>query len=93
MSEITVYSPLGVNRVEAQAIADRIPQLKGLTIGILNNSKTNSLMLQEEVARLLDERFQIGGVIKNIKPNAALGAEGLEAFSKEVQAVITAIGD
>jgi hypothetical protein len=93
MTQLTVYSPVGINMVEAQPISARIGDLKGITIGLLNNSKTNSLMLQEQIVKLLEERYKIKGVVKNIKPNAALRAEGLEAFSKEVQAVITALGD
>ena len=93
MSEITVYSPLGVNLVESQPVSARVNDLKGLKIGIMNNSKTNSLMLQEEVVRLLEERYGLGGVVKNIKPNAALRAEGLEELSGEVQVAIAAMGD
>ena len=93
MTEVTVYSPLGINMVESRAISSRIADLNNVTIGIMNNSKTNSLMLQEEIVRLLEERYKLKAVVKNIKPNAALPAEGLEAFSKEVQAVIAAVGD
>jgi hypothetical protein len=93
MTQITVYSPLGINMVESRAAAPRIPKLEGARIGLLNNSKTNSLLLQEEIVKLLEERYGLTGVAKNIKPNAALRAEGLEDFSKEVDAVIAALGD
>lgn len=93
MTQVTVYSPVGINMVESRAISSRIGGLEDVTIGLMNNSKTNSLLLQEEIAKLLDERYKLKAVVKKIKPNAALRAEGLEAFSNEVQAVITAIGD
>lgn len=47
MSEITVWSPLGINRVEARPITPRLDSLDGVTLGILNNNKPNSLRLQE----------------------------------------------
>ena len=49
MSEITVWSPLGINRVEARPLTPRLASLDGVTLGILNNSKPNSLRLQEHV--------------------------------------------
>jgi hypothetical protein len=84
---------VGINMVESRAISSRISDLKNVTIGIMNNSKTNSLMLQEEIIRLLEERYNLKAVVKNIKPNASNGADNLESFSKEVEAVITAVGD
>ena len=93
MTEVTVYSPLGLNRVESRAISSRIAELTGVPIGIMNNSKTNSLMLQEEIVRMLEQRYKFKAIVKNIKPNASHGADNLESFSKEVQAVITAVGD
>jgi hypothetical protein len=53
MSGITVLSPVGINRVGAQPIASRLRSLDGVTLGILNNSKPNSLQLQERVVELL----------------------------------------
>ena len=93
MTQVTVYSPVGVNMVEARAAAPRIKELEGARIGLLNNSKTNSLLLQEEIVKLLEERYKLGAVVKNIKPNAALKAEGLEEFAREVDVVIAALGD
>ena len=92
MTQVTAYSPIGINMVESRAISNRIGDLKDVTIGLMNNSKTNSLMLQEEIVLLLEERYKLKTVVKNIKPNAALGADNLESFSKDVQAVITAVG-
>jgi hypothetical protein len=93
MERITVLSPLGINRTEARPPSARIPRLEGAVLGILNNSKPNSLPLQRHIAALLGERFKLGGIVTKLKPSASLGAEGLDAFAKGVGAVITAIGD
>jgi hypothetical protein len=93
MSEITVWSPLGINRVQARPITPRLASLDGVTIGILNNSKPNSLRLQEQVVERLGRRFRLGGVVTRQKPNAAVGAEKLDVWAREVGAVVTAIGD
>lgn len=93
MSGITVLSPVGINRVGARPIAPRLESLDGVTLGILNNSKPNSLALQERVVELLAKQYTFGGVVTKQKPNAAVGAENLEIYAREVGAVITAIGD
>ena len=93
MSRITVLSPLGVNRVGAQPLAPRVRSLDGITLGILNNSKPNSLELQRGVVELLGQRHRVAGSITKRKPSAAIGADGLDAYAKEVGAVITAISD
>lgn len=90
---ITVLSPVGINMTEAQAIAPRIKNLDGVTMGLLNNNKPNSHLLQEHIMELLSENFQFGDVIRHQKPNAAVGAKGLDEYANQVQAVITAVGD
>jgi len=93
MSRITVLSPLGVNRVGSQPIAPRLRSLDGVTLGILNNSKPNSLELQQRVVELIGRGHSVAGAVTKQKPSAAIGAEGLDAYAKEVGAVITAISD
>ena len=93
MSAITVLSPVGVNRVEAQSLAPRLRSLEGVRLGILNNSKTNSLRLQQHVAELIGGQHKLAEVVTKQKPSAAVGAEQIDAYAREVDAVITAIGD
>ena len=90
---ITVSSPLGENRVGPQPIAKRLASLDGVTIGILNNHKPNSLALQERVVELIGARHRLAGVVTKQKPSAAVGAEKLDVYAHEVGAVVTAIGD
>jgi hypothetical protein len=47
---------LGVNRVGSQPIAPRLRSLDGVKLGILNNSKPNSLKLQQFVVELIGQR-------------------------------------
>jgi hypothetical protein len=93
MSGITVLSPLGINRVGSQPLAPRLRSLDGVTLGILNNSKPNSLELQRRVVELLAKQHSLGSSVTKQKPSAAIGADGLDAYAKEVGAVITAISD
>ena len=87
MSGITVLSPLGINRVGSQPLAPRLSSLDGVKLGLLNNSKPNSLELQRHVVELLAKQHPVAGVVTMQKPSAAIGAEGLDAYAKEVGAV------
>ncbi len=90
---ITVLSPLGVNRVGSQPLAPRVRSLDGVTLGILNNSKPNSLELQRRVVELLGRGHALAGSVTKQKPSAAIGADGLDTYAREVGAVVTAISD
>jgi hypothetical protein len=93
VSGISVLSPIGVNRVATQPIATRLGSLRGVTLGVLNNSKPNSLALQERVAGRIAAEHGLSGVVIKQKPSASVGAEKLDVYAREVGAVITAIGD
>ena len=93
MGKISVLSPIGINRVEARAISGRIGSLEGAKLGVLNNNKPNSEFLQDQMIKLLAERYRLDAVVKKVKPNASVPAEELDQFAREVEAVITAIGD
>lgn len=93
MGGITVLSPVGINQVAARPMARRPASLEGVPLGILNNSKPNSLHLQERVAELLGRHATIAKVVTKQKSSAAVGAEDLDAWAQEVGAVITAISD
>jgi hypothetical protein len=93
MQGYTVLSPVGVNLVERQAISQRVPSLDGLRVGLINNNKPNSHLLQEHIVDLIRKQFQIQDVVLLQKPNPAVPAVGLADWAKEVDVVITAMGD
>jgi len=93
MSVVSVLSPLGVNRVAARPIAPRLSTLDGVKLGVLNNSKPNSLMLQERIVERLAKHYGLAGVVVKQKSSAAVGADDLDGYAREVGAVVTAISD
>ena len=90
---ITVLSPVGINRVEARPIAARLASLQGVQLGLLNNNKPNAARLLEGVGLLAAERHGLAGTVPKQKPNASVGADRLEDYTRQVQAVVVAIGD
>ncbi len=69
MGQVTVLSPVGINRVGTQPMAPRVRSLDGVVLGILNNSKPNSLPLQEYLVELLAKRYALSGGVAKQKPN------------------------
>ena len=95
MDEVSVFDPRGRVEVERVALAPRAAALKGLRLGILDNTKWNANRLLRKTAALLEERHGVG----------AVGYYKKESFSKVADAalvaeivansdiVLTAIGD
>src|SRR5262249_30953992 len=93
MGAINVLSPVGINRMQAQPPSPRLAELRGARLGLLNNSKPDSLLLQQRVVELLGRSVSLGPVVTKQKPSAAIGADKLDVYAREVDAVVTAIGD
>lgn len=93
MGVIEVLNPTADTRAPELPLAQRFSELRGKTLGFLNNRKANAGLLLEHVERLLHDRFGDFSVVKGEK-NAALGAP--EKVMNKLflcDAVVTAIGD
>ena len=79
----------------ARARAPRPAALRGATIGLLANGKSNGMLLLDRVAERLRERDAIAEVLRVSKTNASapVGEEDAALLAKHCAAVITAIGD
>jgi len=69
--------------------------LRGLTVGLLANGKSNGMALLDGIAGRLHERHDIGEVVRAAKRNASspISEEDVEYLAKRCAVVITAIGD
>ena len=80
---IRLYDPTAEPRVITAKLAERLTTLKGKRIGILDNSKANAGTLMLAVAKVLQETYGAGEVVKRDKPVAGPpSAEALEALSQ-----------
>ena len=79
---IRLYDPTAEPRVVEARLAPRLAGLAGKRIGILDNGKANAGVLMLAVAKVLQERFGAGEIVKRNKPVAGPPApEILEALS------------
>ena len=77
------------------SLAPRLARLRGATIGLLANGKSNSMTILDRVADVLRERHGIGAVVRVAKTNASVPVSEADAqrLAASCAAVITAIGD
>src|SRR5580704_16177672 len=80
MEELTVFDPRGRVDAEQVALAPRAAALKGLRLGILDNTKWNANRLLRKTAALLEERHGV----------SAIGFYKKESFSKVADPALVA---
>jgi hypothetical protein len=95
MAIITVLSPVGELRQATFAVPPLPSDLRGLTVGFVDNTKHNFDLLVEGMAALLKERFGVEAVIHRKKANAATPAadEIIEELAKDCDVVFAGSGD
>jgi hypothetical protein len=95
MALITVLSPVGVPRTASTAIPPLPADLRGLTVGFLDNTKHNFDRLVVGIGELLKARHGVARVVHLRKANAATGAapEIVEALAKECDLVFAGSAD
>ena len=95
MDELTVFDPRGRVDAERVSLAPRAAALKGMRLGILDNTKWNANRLLRKTAALLEERHGVGTVAHYKKESFSKVAD--PALVAEIAAnsdiVLTAIGD
>jgi hypothetical protein len=74
-------------------LAPRPRDLRGLRIGVLDNSKPNADALQGRVAELLAERTGAGAVRKWTKPGASIPAADHDVLAAGADVFLTASAD
>lgn len=95
MDELTVFDPRGQVDAERVSLAPRAAVLKGLRLGVLDNTKWNANRLLRKTAALLEGRHGIGAVRYYKKETFSKVADpGLIAhIAANSDVVLTAIGD
>jgi hypothetical protein len=80
---IRLYDPTAEPRTIPVELAPRLTSLAGKRIGILDNTKANAGTLMLAVAKILQDRYGAGEIIKREKPVARPpSAEALAALSQ-----------
>jgi hypothetical protein len=95
MTTITVMNPQGERPAAKLAVPPLPADLRGLTIGFLDNTKHNFDLLVHEMGALLKERLGVKAVVYRRKANAATAAadEIVEGIAKDCDLVFAGSAD
>ena len=95
MAQITVLNPVGELRAAATTIPVLPPDLRGLTVGFLDNTKPNFDRLAQGMGAVLRERLGVERVVYRRKANASTPAprEIIESLAKECAVVLAGSAD
>lgn len=98
-SEVVVFDPTSRPKGETLRMAARPTELKGKTLGILWNGKSNGDVLLDRITQRLDERFHFSKILKEHKPDQApmktslLDGRLASRLSSKSDFLINAVGD
>ena len=95
MSKIRVMSPVGVAIADAFTVPTLPSQWKGLTVGFLDNTKSNFDRLTAEMGELLRSSHGVAKVVHRRKANASTPAapEIIVELAKECDVVFAGSAD
>ena len=88
-----VWSPLAARLAETKALAHRPGNLRGLRVGVLDNSKPNADVLLRRVAALLVEQHGAASIRSWQKPGSSRPALMIEEIADQVDVVLTGSAD
>jgi hypothetical protein len=88
-----VWSPLAVRAAETRPLAPRRGSVRGLRVGVLDNSKPNADVLLHRVATLLVEQHGAASVRSWQKPGSSRPALMIEEIADQVDVVLTGSAD
>ena len=95
IDDLTVFDPRGRVDAERVELAPRAAALKGLRLGILDNTKWNANRLLRKTAALLEAEHGVGTVNYYKKESFSKSADPalVAAIAADNDIVLTAIGD
>jgi len=90
-----IYDPRGKVDAPTLALAKRPASLRGLRLGVLDNTKWNGWKLEERIATQLAEKLALGPIRRYQKESFSRDAapELLAQIARESDLVLTGIGD
>ena len=90
-----VFDPRGLVDTEPLALSARVPDLNGLRLGVLDNTKWNANRLLRKTAAKLQREYSFAAVNYYRKESFSKEADPtlIEAIAANNDIVLTAIGD
>jgi hypothetical protein len=89
-----VYCPAAQPRTRSEPLGRALDNLRGKTVGFIDNAKPNFQFLVDDLEAELTARFGVKAVRKHRKPGQVpVDLQALKQLAQECDAVITGSGD
>jgi hypothetical protein len=94
MATLKMLDPRGSINIKDRPLVPGVDTLEGKVIGIIDNGQSNSTAMFQELAKLMEKKFQPKEVTFRTKPSHMQGAPKalMEDFVNRCDAVITGLG-
>jgi hypothetical protein len=94
MATLKMLDPRATVNPEERPVMPGLNSLEGKVIGIIDNGQSNSTAMFQELAKLIQEKYQTAEVLFKTKPSHMQGAPKpiLDEFVSRCDAVITGLG-
>ena len=91
----TVLHPAAEDTAREFALAGRLPNLTGATVGLIDNHKRNADVYLEEMGRVLREDYGVSKVVTYRKASQSIPTpdDVMDALAAECDAIIHAVAD
>ena len=91
---LQILNPSHEEVVEVTELADRLPDLSGITVGIISNGKHGTRPFFDALADELERSHGVTSVIRVVKPNySAPAGDDILDEARAWHALISGIGD
>lgn len=93
--KIVVLDPTAIPRELRHTMASRQPDIRGLSVGFLWNTKPNGDILFHRLEELLREKYEIATTTYRRKPTSSVPAtrEVLDELATAVDVAVVGLGD
>ncbi|MBI2865091.1 MAG: hypothetical protein HYX94_11075 [Chloroflexi bacterium] len=92
-SEVIILDPVAWPKATTLRLATRPTDIKGMTVGYLDNGWWSFGLLIDRVKKQLVERYGVGDAIHYTKVKSSPGTKQIEKLSGECQFVINGLGN
>ena len=94
MATLKFLDPRAAVNAESRPLVAGLDTLEGKVIGIIDNGQSNSTVMFQELAKLIEQKYATREVIFKTKPSHMQGAPKpiMEEFLSRCDAVITGLG-
>jgi hypothetical protein len=91
----TVLQPAAEEVAEQHKLAPRLPSLRGMTVGLIDNHKKNADVYLEELGRLLHARYGVARLVTYRKDSQSIPTPDavLDQLTAACDAIIHGVAD